>query len=126
MTSNSQNVDLQLTGGRYKIRVSGINYITGAGTHKFNLQFQAPIFMMKGSRLNANSQATPIGYLTYSNPTTDGQITNDLVFVADYFGAFQLEIFDLSTNLLVAGNHFESCLLNLDIEPFNPNKQNLE
>jgi hypothetical protein len=126
LTSNSQTVDLQLTGGRYKIRIVGINYTTGAGTHKFNLQFQAPMFMMKGSRINVNSQATPIAYLTYSNPTTDGQITNDLVFVADYFGSFQLEIFDLSTNALVTGTHFESCLLNLDITPFNPNKDHLE
>lgn len=127
LTSNSQTVDLQLSGGRYKIRTMGINYQGGAGNNDvYNVQFQAPLFLMKGSKLNANNFVSPIAYLSYGVPTTNTQLAQPMEFIADYFGAFQINVIDLSTNLPVANNHFTSCIMNLDITPFNPNKDHLE
>jgi hypothetical protein len=127
LTNNTQLIDLQLSGGRYKIKTMGVNYQGGAGNNDvFNVQFQAPIFLMKGSRYNNNFNATPIQFLSYGVPTTNTQLSNPMEFICDYFGSFQLVVFDLSTNLPVAANHFTSCIINLDITPHNPNRDHLE
>jgi hypothetical protein len=105
----------------------GINYQSGAGNNDmFNVQFQCPLFLIKGSKISLNNIVTPIAYLSYGVPTTNSQMTHPMEFVADYFGVFQINIIDLSTNMLVANIHFTSCIINLDITPFNPNRDHLE
>lgn len=136
LTSPSQWVDLQLTGGRYRVRTMGINYQVGLGNiDSFNIQFQAQMFAMKGSKANINiGTASPIQYLTYGVPTSNSQMSQPMEFVIDYFGAFQLNVIDLSTGLApvssdatVKNNRFAGCIMNLDIEPyFHSNNQHLE
>lgn len=136
LTSTSQWIDLQLTGGKYRIRTMGMNYQVGAGnTDSFNVQFQSQMFTVKGSRANAiDSLARPIGYLTYGVPTSNTQMAQPMEFVIDYFGSFQLNVIDLSTGLApVSGNanaalnRFTTCIINLDIEPYmQSNHQHLE
>ena len=122
LINNVQVVDLQLSGGRYKVKIVGINYQVPAGnTDTFIVQFQAPFFMVKGCRVNS-----PIQYLTYCVPTTNTQISHPMEFVTDYFGSFQVTIQDVTTGNPVANNRLYSCLLNLDVTPFNPNHDHLE
>jgi len=114
LTSTNQYIDLNLPAGRYKIKWTGCQYNYSAGDAQiFPVQFRSTFTMQKYGNIR---------YLQVGLPNAHhGQIQGDVKFEADYTGAFQMEIIDMTTNTYPVANRFSSATLYFDVESIDPN-----
>jgi hypothetical protein len=109
----TQTVDLNLPAGRYKVKLVGAcTTYTGADTLNFALSFRSQFTMMKYGNVR---------YLQLQMPHNHwSQINGDLQWEADYFGAFQLDVIDMSTGVAPVGARFFEGTYFFDVEPWAP------
>ena len=115
LTSPSQYVDFLMPSGRYKVTFVGAQTLySAADTALYTLQFNSPFTRIKyGNAL----------YLQVSLPNSKhGQIQGDVSWEADYMGAFQMNLYDLSTNAAPIGARFQEGTYWFDVQPITPNQ----
>lgn len=108
LTSTSQFVDLQLTGGKYNVKLVGCQYqYTANDTVKFGVQFQSSWTMQKyGNRR----------YLQVNFPNGHhSQVSGDVIWETQYMGAFTMDIIDSTTGLAPVGTRFTEAMLWFDV-----------
>lgn len=109
LTSTSQFVDLQLTGGKYKVKLVSCQYqYTAADTVIFSIQFRSPWTMQKYGNCR---------YLQVDYPNVHhAQINGDIMWETQYMGAFTMDIIDNSTGLAPVNTRFSEAMLWFDVE----------
>jgi hypothetical protein len=114
LSSSDQYVELGLPAGRYRVRWSGVQYNYSAGDAQlFPVQFRSSFTIQKYGNIR---------YLQVEFPQKHhAQIQGEIKFEADYNGAFQMEVIDMTTNTYPVANRFTSATLFFDVESIDPN-----
>jgi len=119
LTATTQNIELLLPAGRYKLRLVGAQTLYSvADSVKFTLQFRSNMTKIKYGNQNPN-------YFQISYPNIHhSQIQGELKWEFDYFGPFEMNIIELGTGLAPPLSRFQEGTYYFDVEPCAPN-QNL-
>jgi hypothetical protein len=109
LNATSQFIDLQLTGGKYNVKLVSCQYqYSAADSVIFGIQFRSPWTMQNYGNCR---------YLQVNYPNAHhAQINGDIVWETQYMGAFTMDLVDVTTGIAPVGTHFTEAMLWFDVE----------
>lgn len=108
LTATSQFVDLQLTGGKYNVKLVSVQYqYTANDTVIFGVQFRSPWTMQKYGNCR---------YLQVNLPLVHhADINGDIIWETQYSGAFDMDVIDVTTGVAPVNTRFSEAMLWFDV-----------
>ena len=108
LTATSQFVDLQLTGGRYNVKLVSCQYQYTAGDAAiFGIRFQSTWTMQKYGNCRYLQVNYPNGH--------HAQVNGDILWETNYMGAFTMDLIDATTGVAPVGTRFSEAMLWFDV-----------
>ena len=108
LTATSQFVDLQLTGGRYNVKLVSCQYQYTAGDAAiFGIRFQSDWTMQKYGNCRYLQVNYPNGH--------HAQVNGDVLWETNYMGAFTMDLIDVTTGTYPVGTRFSEAMLWFDV-----------